>query len=51
MGVSIAFSPSASQSSLFYPRDHDECQPAEYSLLDGDEIQNMPLTNLIHDLA
>lgn len=56
-GVSLAFSP-ASQSSLFYTRDHeiDECQPAvQYSLLDG-EGQNLPYRNLmgaqlLHDLA
>ncbi|KAH7513893.1 hypothetical protein FEM48_Zijuj11G0030900 [Ziziphus jujuba var. spinosa] len=54
-GVSLAFSP-ASQSSLFYPRDHiDECQPVQYSLLDG-EAQNLPYRNLmgaqlLHDLA
>lgn len=54
-GVSLAFSP-ASQSSLFYPRDQiDECQPVQYSLLDG-EGQNLPYRNLmgaqlLHDLA
>jgi hypothetical protein len=53
--VSLAFSP-ASQSSLFYPRDHTEdCQPVQYSLLDG-EGQNLPYRNLmgaqlLHDLA
>lgn len=58
-GVSLAFS-SASQSSLFYPRDHeidDQCQPGvQYSLLDGDQGQNLPYRNLmgaqlLHDLA
>ena len=57
-GVSLAFSPHASQSSIFYPRaDHiDECQPTvQYSLLDG-EGQNLPYRNLmgaqlLHDLA
>lgn len=54
-GVSLAFSP-ASQTSLFYPRDHiDDCQPVQYSLLDG-EAQNLPYRNLmgaqlLHDLA
>ncbi|PON42600.1 Knotted like homeodomain transcription factor [Parasponia andersonii] len=58
-GVSLAFSP-ASQSSLFYTRDHidDQSQPAaavQYSLLDG-EAQNLPYRNLmgaqlLHDLA
>lgn len=55
-GVSLAFS-AASQSSLFYPRDHiDECQPVQYSILDGSEAQNLPYRNLmgaqlLHDLA
>ncbi|XP_044486594.1 homeobox protein BEL1 homolog [Mangifera indica] len=55
-GVSLAFSP-ASQSSLFYTRDVDieNCQPVQYSLLDG-EGQNLPYRNLmgaqlLHDLA
>ncbi|XWS48898.1 hypothetical protein CRYUN_Cryun13aG0116300 [Craigia yunnanensis] len=54
-GVSLAFSP-ASQSSLFYPRDHiEDCQPVQYSLLDG-EGQHLPYRNLmgaqlLHDLA
>lgn len=54
-GVSLAFSP-ASQSSLFYPRDPiEDCQPVQYSLLDG-EGQNLPYRNLmgaqlLHDLA
>ncbi|CAK7335589.1 unnamed protein product [Dovyalis caffra] len=54
-GVSLAFSP-ASQSSLFYPRDHiEDCQPVQYSILDG-EAQNLPYRNLmgaqlLHDLA
>ncbi|XVE64797.1 hypothetical protein DITRI_Ditri07aG0130700 [Diplodiscus trichospermus] len=54
-GVSLAFSP-ASQSSLFYPRDHiGDCQPIQYSLLDG-EGHNLPYRNLmgaqlLHDLA
>ncbi|KAH7550237.1 hypothetical protein JRO89_XS13G0159000 [Xanthoceras sorbifolium] len=54
-GVSLAFSP-ASQGSLFYPRDHiEDCQPVQYSLLDG-EGQNLPYRNLmgaqlLHDLA
>lgn len=54
-GVSLAFS-SASQSSLFYPRDHiEDCQQVQYSLLDG-EGQNLPYRNLmgaqlLHDLA
>lgn len=54
-GVSLAFSP-ASQSSLFYPREHiDDCPPVQYSLLDG-EAQNLPYRNLmgaqlLHDLA
>ncbi|KAK4802761.1 hypothetical protein SAY86_000964 [Trapa natans] len=57
-GLSLAFTPSASQSSLFYSRDHmEECgQPVvQYSLLDG-EGQNLPYRNLmgaqlLHDLA
>ena len=54
-GVSLTFSP-ASQSSLFYPRDPiEDCQPVQYSLLDG-EGQNLPYRNLmgaqlLHDLA
>lgn len=54
-GVSLAFSP-ASQSSLFYSRDQiEDCQPVQYSLLDG-EGQNLPYRNLmgaqlLHDLA
>ncbi|KAF9689310.1 hypothetical protein SADUNF_Sadunf01G0078900 [Salix dunnii] len=54
-GVSLAFS-HASQSSLFYPRDHiEDCQQVQYSLLDG-EGQNLPYRNLmgaqlLHDLA
>lgn len=54
-GVSLAFSP-ASQSSLFYARDHiEECQPVPYSLLDN-EGQNLPYRNLmgaqlLHDMA
>ncbi|KAM7525789.1 hypothetical protein LguiA_015691 [Lonicera macranthoides] len=55
-GVNLAFSPT-SQSSLFYGgRDHiEDCQPVQYSLLDG-EGQNLPYRNLmgaqlLHDLA
>ncbi|XWS61734.1 hypothetical protein CRYUN_Cryun07bG0151400 [Craigia yunnanensis] len=54
-GVRLAFSP-ASQSSLFYPRDHiEDCQPVQYSLLDG-QGQHLPYRNLmgaqlLHDLA
>ncbi|TKY60653.1 Homeobox protein BEL1-like [Spatholobus suberectus] len=54
-GVSLAFPPST-QSSMFYPRDQiEECQPVQYSLLDG-EGQNMPYRNLmgtqlLHDLV
>ncbi|GLT67882.1 hypothetical protein SLA2020_401580 [Shorea laevis] len=54
-GVSLAFSPT-SQSSFFYPRDHiEDCQPVQYSLLDG-EGQHLPYRNLmgaqlLHDLA
>ncbi|KAL4335147.1 hypothetical protein GQ457_07G008600 [Hibiscus cannabinus] len=55
-GVSLAFTP-ASQSSLFYPRDQmEDCQPVQYSLLDGDQGQHLPYRNLmgaqlLHDLA
>ena len=56
-GVSLAFSP-ASQSSLFYARNQiDDCQPVhQYSLLDGDQGQNLPYRNLmgaqlLHDFA
>lgn len=58
-GVSIAFSPvaAAAQNSLFFTRDNhmEECQPVQYSLLDG-ETQNLPYRNLmgaqlLHDLA
>lgn len=61
-GVSLAFSPSASQTSLFYARENDhhmneDCTPAvgQYSLLDS-ETQNLPYRNLmgaqlLHDLA
>ncbi|GMJ03830.1 BELL 1 [Hibiscus trionum] len=54
-GVSLAFTP-ALQSSLFYPRDQmEDCQPVQYSLLDG-EGQHLPYRNLmgaqlLHDLA
>ncbi|TYI34765.1 hypothetical protein ES332_A03G032300v1 [Gossypium tomentosum] len=55
-GVSLAFSPT-SQSSLFYPRSDqiEDCQPVQYSLLDG-EGQHLPYRNLmgaqlLHDLA
>ncbi|XP_039052088.1 homeobox protein BEL1 homolog isoform X2 [Hibiscus syriacus] len=54
-GVSLAFPP-ASQTSLFYPRDQmEDCQPVQYSLLDG-EGQHLPYRNLmgaqlLHDLA
>ncbi|GAB4834445.1 hypothetical protein Ancab_032701 [Ancistrocladus abbreviatus] len=45
-GVSVAFNPSA-QTSLFYARDHiEDCQPVQYSLLDG-EGQNLPYRNLM----
>ncbi|KAG4134100.1 hypothetical protein ERO13_D08G136100v2 [Gossypium hirsutum] len=45
-GVSLAFSPAA-QSSIFYPRDHiEDCQPVQYSLLDG-EAQHLPYRSLI----
>lgn len=54
--LGLAFSP-ASQNSLFYSRDHiiDDCQPVQYSILDG-EGQNLPYRNLLgaqllHDLA
>ncbi|KAG6579524.1 Homeobox protein BEL1-like protein, partial [Cucurbita argyrosperma subsp. sororia] len=60
-GVSIAFSPpaaaAATQSSIFFTRDHiEECQPVQYSLLDGETTQNLPYRNLmgaqlLHDLA
>ncbi|KGN50071.1 homeobox protein BEL1 homolog [Cucumis sativus] len=58
-GVSIAFAsagPAVGQNSLFFTRDHmEECQPVQYSLLDG-ETQNLPYRNLmgaqlLHDLA
>ncbi|XP_027359685.1 homeobox protein BEL1 homolog [Abrus precatorius] len=54
-GVSLAFPPTT-QSSLYYPRDQiEDCQPVQYSLLDG-EGQNLPYRNLmgaqlLHDLA
>ncbi|KAE8675620.1 BEL1-like homeodomain protein 6 [Hibiscus syriacus] len=54
-GVSLAFTPAA-QSSLFYPRDQmEDCQPDQYSVLDG-EGQHLPYRNLmgaqlLHDLA
>lgn len=57
-GVSIAFSPAAAaQSSLFFPREQmEECQPVQYSLLDGETQNNLPYRNLmgaqlLHDLA
>lgn len=56
-GVGLAFSP-ASHGSLFYPRDQiEDCQPVhQYSLLDGDQGQNLPYRNLmgaqlLHDFA
>ncbi|KAH9606292.1 hypothetical protein KSS87_019215 [Heliosperma pusillum] len=47
-GVSLAFSP-VSQGSLFYGRDHiDDCQQVHgYSLLEGDQGQNLPYRNLM----
>ncbi|XP_039046674.1 homeobox protein BEL1 homolog [Hibiscus syriacus] len=54
-GVSLALS-SASQTSLFYPRDQiEDIQPVQYSLVDG-EGQHLPYRNLmgaqlLHDLA
>ncbi|KAF8412212.1 hypothetical protein HHK36_000172 [Tetracentron sinense] len=54
-GVSLAFS-TASQHSLFFPRDHiEDSQPVQYSILDG-EAPNLPYRNLmgaqlLHDLA
>ncbi|XP_077248184.1 homeobox protein BEL1 homolog [Tasmannia lanceolata] len=54
-GVSLSFSP-VSQNSLFFSRQHmEECQPIQYSILDG-ENQNLPYRNfmgaqLLHDLA
>ena len=55
-GVSLAFPPET-QGSMFYPRDQieEECQPVQYSLLDG-EGQSMPYRNLmgtqlLHDFA
>eukprot|EP00262_Sarcandra_glabra_P017574 TRINITY_DN6052_c4_g1_i1.p1 TRINITY_DN6052_c4_g1~~TRINITY_DN6052_c4_g1_i1.p1 ORF type:complete len:655 (+),score=76.12 TRINITY_DN6052_c4_g1_i1:642-2606(+) len=53
--VSLSFSPAA-QHSLFFSREHmEECQPLQYSLLDG-EAQALPYRNLmgaqlLHDLA
>ncbi|TYJ22518.1 hypothetical protein E1A91_A08G130600v1 [Gossypium mustelinum] len=45
-GVSLAFSPVA-RSSIFYPRDHiEDCQPVQYSLLDG-EAQHLSYRSLI----
>ncbi|KAK8481204.1 hypothetical protein V6N11_031055 [Hibiscus sabdariffa] len=55
-GVSLAFPP-ASQTSLFYPRDQmEDCQPVQYSLLEGEGQQHLPYRNLmgaqlLHDLA
>ncbi|KAL6986294.1 hypothetical protein U1Q18_019662 [Sarracenia purpurea var. burkii] len=55
-GVRLAFSSESQGGSLFYPRDHiDDCQPVQFSLLDG-EGQNLPYRNLmgaqlLHDLA
>lgn len=49
-GVSLAFSPASQTASLFYPRDHmDDCQQVhhQYSLLDGDQGQNLPYRNLM----
>ncbi|KAI4315450.1 hypothetical protein L6164_028258 [Bauhinia variegata] len=54
-GVSLAFPP-PTHGSLFYPREQmEDCQPVQYSLLDG-EGQNLPYRNLmgaqlLHDLA
>ncbi|XP_068649863.1 homeobox protein BEL1 homolog [Aristolochia californica] len=55
-GVGLSFSPAGTQPSLFFPRQHmEECQPIQYSILDG-ESQNLPYRNLmaaqlLHDLA
>ncbi|KAJ0964303.1 hypothetical protein J5N97_029425 [Dioscorea zingiberensis] len=54
-GMSLSFSP-ASQHSLFFSRDNiEDCQPVQFSILDG-EAQNLPYRNLmgaqlLHDLA
>lgn len=46
-GVSLAFPPAATQSSMFYPRDQiEDCQTVQYSLVDG-KGQNMPYRNLM----
>ncbi|XP_039125972.1 homeobox protein BEL1 homolog isoform X2 [Dioscorea cayenensis subsp. rotundata] len=55
-GMSLSFSP-ASQHSLFFSRENlDDCQPVQFSILDGDQAQNLPYRNLmgaqlLHDLA
>lgn len=54
-GMNLSFSP-ASQHSLLFSREHmEDCQPGQFSILDGD-AQNLPYRNLIeaqllHDLA
>ena len=56
-GVSLTLGLQQHGGSLFYPRDSDmdDCQPVQFSLLDG-EGQNLPYRNLmgaqlLHDLA
>lgn len=55
-GVSLAFNPAATGSSLYYPRDEmEDCETVEYSMFES-ENQNLQYRNLmgaqlLHDLA
>lgn len=54
-GMSLSFSPTSQQSMFFSREQMEDCQPAQFSILDG-EGQNLPYRNLmgaqlLHDLA
>ncbi|KAG1362390.1 homeobox protein BEL1 [Cocos nucifera] len=54
-GMSLSFSPASQHSLLFSREQMEDCQPGQFSILDG-EAQNLPYRNLmeaqlLHDLA
>lgn len=54
-GMSLSFSPGSQHSLLFSRAQMEDCQPGQFSILDG-ETQNLPYRNLmgaqlLHDLA